>query len=253
MSDPRRSLVLLVAFLSAMGSTSPASDITPDSVLRALDGAWHPIDEGRIDIRVIVRRPGKQDSEAELVVFVDPHDRALCEFRSGRQEGRKVLLAGRNAWLIVPGASRAIPITDRHRLVGGVSVADVARLRFAQAFLASERPGDEAVDGVSCRVFDLRARSRETAYASGRLWVGKVDGLARRARLALVSGKEAKDIIFSGYATERGVTVGRRMEFRDLLAPKSGEVTVLEILRYEPEELDASIFDPPRAPRRSRD
>lgn len=221
-------------------------------MLRDLDAAWHPIVEGRIDIRVIVRRPGKPSSESELAVFVDRQDRALCEFRSGRQQGRKVLLAGRAAWLIVPGASRPIPITDRQRLVGGVSIADVARLRFAQAFLASERAGEEALDGIPCRVYDLRSRSGESAYASGTLWVGRADGLARRALLSVASGKEAKDVAFAAYGIERGKTVGRRMEFRDLLTSKGGEVTVLEILRYVPEDLDPRTFDPPAPARRSR-
>lgn len=252
MSDRRRLLALVVIVVAGIGAIAAPEDATPESVLRTLDAAWHPIDEGTIDLRVTVRRPGKPASESDVEVSVDRQGRALCEFRSGTQKGRKLLLAGRTAWLIVPGARRAIAITDRQRLVGAISLADVARLRFADEFEASARPEREELHGVPCRVFDLRARSRAAAYATGKLWVGVDDGLARQARLAVVSGRDAKEVVFAAYEGAGAALVGRRMEFRDLLASRREEVTTVEIVRYRRASLDPAIFEPPRPGERKR-
>jgi len=83
--------------------------------------------------------------------------------------------------------------------------------------------------------------------------VGVSDGLARQARLALVSGKDAKQVVFAAYDEQEGAIVGRRMEFLDLLTSKDGEVTTVEILRYQRKSLDPATFDPPRAKDGSRE
>jgi hypothetical protein len=229
----------LVLFLSA-----GIGGATADEILARADTAWHVVREGRLRIRATVAAEEQPPVVTNLDVYVRGADDVLCVFRDGKQRGRKILVVGERVWLLVPGAKHAIPISPSQRLLGGASVADVARLSFAANFDGRILPDDEAIDGVPCRVLELARRSATSPYASGTLWVGRDDGLPRRARLALRSGKEAKEIRFVAWEPERGKIVPRRIEIRHLLRAEHGAVTTLELTEIEERTLAPDLFDP---------
>jgi hypothetical protein len=200
-----------------------------------------------IRVHAVVQTGQRPADESDLDVFVQGQDRALCLFRTGKHEGRRVLLVGPKAWLIVPGTAKPIPISAGQRLLGGAAVADVAHLRFAAQFTGTLRPLAEQVGPVRCHVIDLLRKSPSVAYGSGTLWIGEQDRLPRRARLALPSGKAAKEILFQAYRSEHGRTVLHRMEIRHLVATERDMVTTLEFREYESRTLDPGLFDPARA------
>jgi hypothetical protein len=214
----------------------------PEVLLRMADAARHAIDEGVVRVHVAVAEPGEPVLESVLDVYVRGDDHVLCVFREGLQQDRRILVAGDRAWLLLPRVARPIPIGASQRLLGGASVADVARLRFSD--FAAEPAGEEVLDGTPCLVLDLAARTPSAPYASGRLWVGRDDLLPRRARLALRSGREAKEIRFVEYAREHGRPRLGRMEVRHLLARERGTVTTVRFVDYEARELPADLFEP---------
>jgi outer membrane lipoprotein-sorting protein len=203
---------------------------TADEILARADAAWHIVQEGRLRIRATVATEAEPPVVTNLDVYVRGAGDVLCVFRDGKQEGRKILVVGEKVWLLVPGAKHAIPISPSQRLLGGASVADVARLSFAKTFEGKVLP-DEPIDGV----VELARKSTTSPYASGTLWVGRDDGLPRRARLALRSGKAAKEIRF---------VAPRRIEIRHLLRAEHGAVTTLELSEIEERRLPPDLFDP---------
>ncbi|MBZ5638592.1 MAG: outer membrane lipoprotein-sorting protein [Acidobacteriia bacterium] len=235
-----RVAVLVLARLAlASGAAVPAHDL-----LLAADSAWHPIEEGVISLRAVVRERDGTAAASGLDVYVKGSDKVLCVFREGRQQGRRILVVGSRVWLIVPGSKRPVAVSANQRLLGAASVADVARLRLADEFQGSPRSGPELVGSTPCWVLDLTAKSPRASYASGTLWIGQEDRLPRRLRLALRSGKEAKEILFKVFRRDGGRAVLAEMEIRHLLAHERGEVTVLEFLGNRHVPLDAAIFAP---------
>jgi Outer membrane lipoprotein-sorting protein len=230
---------LLVCALSTAAVGATATEL-----LERADAAWHVVHEGSMRIRATVTTETEPATVTTLDVYVRGVDHVLCVFRDGKQQGRRILVVGDRVWLLVPGAKHAIPISASQRLLGGASVADVARLSFASDFDGQTLPDDETVDRVPCRVVELTRKSPATPYASGKLWVGRVDGLPRRARLSLRSGKEAKEILFAVWEPEDGRMVPRRIEIRHLLRAERGTVTTLEMSHYERRALDPELFDP---------
>lgn len=217
---------------------------TPAALLAAADAVRHPLQEGSLRMRVVVEEPGKPSTASELVVYVRGEERALLVFEEGKEKGRKVLMLEERVWLLLPGTSRPVPVSAGQRLLGGASIADLGRLSFARDFEGVVREREETLEGVLCRVVDLKARSRKSSYAGGTLWLASKDSLPRRARLRLRSGKDAKELQFSAYARENGKTVLRRMEIRHLLPAERGMLTRIEFLRYEPGKVDDAFFDP---------
>ena len=104
--------------------------------------------------------------------------------------------------------------------MGAASFGDIASLRFADATTRrSARSSRKArTSWIS------RPSGRAPPYPAAVLWIGRDDGLARRLRLSLASGKPAKEVRFTNY-DEKG-RVGT-MEIRDLLAAKGKNVTTL--------------------------
>lgn len=247
MSD-RRLRPMLVALLPWLMAASVEHPPSPETVLRAADAPRHVLDEGIIRIRASVRQDDESPgTETTLDVYVRGNDEALCVFRSGAPEGRKILMVGDQVWLILPNTTHPIRVSPNQRLFGGASIGDVARLKFAEEFTATSLDAEESVDGVACLAISLAGRTRRAAYASGTLWVGKEDGLPRRAVLSLPSGKEAKELRFVAYAEDRGKTVLQRLEIHHLLPSERGMVTTLEFLGYDAQTLPADLFDPERA------
>lgn len=241
--------LVLVPALPGLAQKTPEPD--PDELLRRADAALHPLAEGVTRINVVVREPNHAPVESELDVYVKGEARVLCVFRTGKFRDRRVLIREDlgKVWLLAPGTSRAIPITANQVLLGGAAIADVARRRLLGHYNAVVRPEPELVDNVPCRVLDLTARSRSTTYASAVWWIGERDGLPRRARLSLPSGKESKEIRFLAYDGNPGGPRLRRMEIRHLLRKERDMLTSLEFLDYRERTLDTKVFEPEGARR----
>jgi hypothetical protein len=243
MCRPWGALALLSVLSGASAGAAPPS-ADPVGILRKADAPQDAFSEGVLRLRVVVNERGKQPAANVLQLFVKGTDQSLVVFREGKQQGRKILTLGDRVFLIVPGASRPIPVSKSQRLMGAASVATIARLRLADDYEATLRPGEEKIAGASgetvCRVLDLTAKQPGAAYPTAVLWVGRDDGLARRLRLSVASGKEAKDVMFTSYDAEHRITA---MDIRDLLSENHATVTNLIFESYEKRPLDPAVFD----------
>ena len=237
-------LPLLIWSLPATPLAVAAAVLDPAAMLKAADASREAFAEGVIRVRVSAGGRRESSPGSVLDLYVQGSDRALCVFREGKQNGRKILSVGDHVWLLVPGATRPIPVTAHQRLMGGSTFADVGSLKFGEHYTATLRTGGEEVLGVLCHVLDIKARSSEVPYASGALWLGVEDGLPRKVRLRLASGQEAKETLVIAYGNGDGKPLFKRMEVLDLLASLHGIPTTFEFLRYEAKSLDPSIFSP---------
>lgn len=218
--------------------------LTAQQILDLADAPKRAFPEAVLHARVIVTDNGSTQVPAEFDLYKKGEDRGLVVFTAGKQKGRKILTVGEKFWILVPGASRAIPVTPNQRLMGGASLGDVAKLRFSREFEATLEPGTESVEGLPCDVLDLKARDARASYGSGRLWADRTEHLPRKAALNLPSGKPAKEILFERYGKENGKTVLLSMAIRDLLSSPSGSVTRLEYSNYRILKIDDSFFTP---------
>ena len=231
-----------VLALALVAETTPAE---VQALLEAVDDARNAFGEAKITARATQLEDGKTNGTADFDIYVKGRDRALIVFRGGKNEGRKALEVGSKMWLIVPGAENPVPVTANQRLMGGASFGDVARLRFADDFTASARPGTENVADHVCRVLDLTATSPRTAYPRVTLWLDAGgEHLPRKLLFFLPSGKEAREVLFTKFRKVQGKTVVAEMEIRDLLGPSSKALTRLEYLDIEPAHIDDAIFTP---------
>lgn len=210
--------------------------------LEAVDASRNAFAEAVISARATQIVNGKTNGSADFDIYTKGPEHGLIVFRGGKNSGRKVLTVGDRMWLIVPGATRPVPITANQRLMGGASMGDVARLRFSRDFTATVRPGVEEVNGRPCRVLELTAKSPRAPYPRVLLWYDEAARLPARVSFFLPSGKEAKQVTFTKFSRSGGKPIVSEMEVRDLLSSDSRAITRVEYLSYKPAKLDDAIF-----------
>jgi hypothetical protein len=232
--------------LLLLGMVLLKAGASPDvqSWLQTADATRNAFDEAVITARASQVVDGKVTGSADFEVYTKGRDHGLIIFRGGSNSGRKVLTAGPRMWLIIPGATRPIPVTPNQRLLGGASMGDVARLRFAEDFTAALRPETEAIGGRVCRVLDLTAKSPSAPFPHVVLWWNEAERLPAKVLFRLPSGKDAKEVTFTKFSKKAGKTIVSEMEIRDLLSRDPHTVTRLEYTDYRPARLDDALFTP---------
>jgi hypothetical protein len=238
-----RAIHLALALLVPAGPRAAAG---PDLAawLADVDRARNAFSEAVITARATQLTNGKETGSADFEIYAKGEDRGLLVFRGGKNAGRKILNVGDRIWLIVPGASRALPITPNQRLLGGASVGDVARVRFSDEYDAALRPEPERVGEKSCRVLDLTAKSARAPYPKVVLWFDEKGRVPCRLVFSLPSGKRAKDVAFTKFQTAGGKPLVAEMEVKDLIGGAPGAVTRLEYRDYRSAKIDDKFFTP---------
>jgi hypothetical protein len=223
-----------------------ASESSPDvkKWLEIADSTRNAFDEAVITARASQVVDGKVTGSTEFEVYTKGRDRGVIVFRSGGNKGRKVLTDGSRMWILIPGATRPIPVTPNQRLLGGASMADVASLRFSTDYTATLKPETETVAGKPCRILELKAKSPTSPYPRVLMWWNEADKLPAKVLFHLPSGKEAKEILFTKFSHKAGRTIVSEMEIRDLLSKDPRAITRLEYTDYRPGKLDDALFTP---------
>ncbi len=221
-----------------------ATALSPAELLKLADAPKDAFAEAVIHAKITVTENGKTTSPAEFELYKKGDDRGLVVFTAGKQKGRKILTVGDRFWLIVPGSSHAIAVTPNQRLMGGASLADVSKLRFSQEFDAEPAGPAETIGGRECDVLKLAPKSAKSSYGGGTLWIDRGEHLARKAVVALVSGKPAKEITFDRYGKQSGKTVLESMTIKDLLSGPAASITRVEYTNYRIAKIDDQLLTP---------
>ena len=232
------------ALLLGLALLTPESSPDTTRWLEVADKTRNAFDEAVITARASQVVDGKVASSTDFEVYTKGRDRGVIVFRSGANKGRKVLTDGPRMWILIPGATRPIPVTPNQRLLGGASMADVASLRFSTDYTATLKPETETVAGKQCRVLELQAKSPTAPYPRVLMWWNEADKLPAKVLFHLPSGKEAKEITFTKFSTKAARTIVSEMEIRDLLSKDPKTITRLEYLDYRPGKLDDALFTP---------
>jgi hypothetical protein len=233
-------LLLSLAVFPVPGETPP--DV--QALVAAVDATRNVFEEAIITARATQVVDGKETGRADFDVYVKGRDRGLIVFRGGKNGGRKVLTSGERMWLLVPGSTNPVPITANHRLLGGASFGDVARLRFSEDYTAKATGRAESAAGRSCVVLELTAKSPKVSFPRVLLSVDEREKVPCRVRFFLASGKEVRAVTFTKFRLEVGKTVVSEMEVRELLGAASRTMTRLEYRDYKLAQLDPKIFTP---------
>lgn len=150
---------------------------------------------------------GELRNEIRLKVeasYVGDQLNALISFLGPKQyEGERLLLRSHNMWFSKPGLRRPVPISSRQRLTGSASNADVASANYYEDYSAVIE-GEESVNGVSCYVVHLEAKTNLVSYPVIKYWISKIE---KRGLKAEFYGKAERLIKSAEFRYDNHVTV----------------------------------------------
>jgi hypothetical protein len=225
-------------------SAALAAEPDAAALLQAADAPRQGLLHSIVKVRATVQQADKPSQTSDFDLYLGNDDEQLVVFRNKKNKGRKFLIRGDKAWLIVPGSQHPIAVTANQRMLGAMSYTDIARVRLAQDYSGVLQPGMQPCGEPAqpCRVLDITANTKSAPYASGTLWIDG-EGLLRKAVYILASGKPAKQITYR-YADKEGRMQPVRLTVTDLLFSGQSGDTTLEYLEHRTAEHPAALFDP---------
>jgi Outer membrane lipoprotein-sorting protein len=161
-----------------------------------------------------------------------------------KDRGNKVLMVNGNMWFHRPGLSKAVPISQRQRLMGNAAYGDIAATNYAEDYEATPLE-DETVNGELCYVFDLKAKDSRAAYDRIKYWISKQRVVGVKAEYFTVSQKKFKSATMESANTVRidgevRPFISKIIIYDELL---SSNVTTLSLTKPIFRKLAAYIFD----------
>ncbi len=227
------SALALVLVMPGLRATPP---VDASSLIVRADRVRTAWTEAVLTVRVTVEAAGKPTQSGEFEIFVKGRDFSLVFFLAPEDRGKGLLTRGNDAWLFLPRTRNPIKVPRSHRLSGGFSVTDVARVRFSEDYEAipERRDGDLEV----LRLMEKPGLSLQ--FPAIRVWIDPKEGVYRKAEFLLRSGKKAKEVHFEEYrVTDGQTTVGRMTIIEGLTSGR----TRVEYLKFQKKEIPAAFFD----------
>src|SRR5262245_24475918 len=167
-----RAGVVVLALVT--GAAQPARADEAADIVRDADRFRRPADSFVWKITITSQEAKKAPSVDAFEVFVKGNGRSLVKFVAPpRNVGRSLLALGRDLWIYLPDAGKPVRIPFSQRLVGHVANGDIARADYAGDYEATLAARDEDIDGVTCHVLDLTAKSKDVTYAAIKYWVSR--------------------------------------------------------------------------------
>ena len=204
-------------------------------------------DQSRGNLEGITWRVILVDKRSESMTF-DVKARGFDIFAENqappKDRGNKVLMVNGNMWFHRPGLSKAVPISQRQRLMGNAAYGDIVATNYAEDYEATPLE-DETVNGELCYVFDLKAKDNRSAYDRIKYWISKQHVVGVKAEYFTVSQRK-----FKSAAMESANTVRIDGEVRPFISKitiydelLSSDVTTLNLTKPVFRKLAAYNFD----------
>ena len=192
-------LALASPHVLAEESPAPAAPAVADAaayaeMLRQADAARGNLEGVRWTVDILAHENGK-DQDCSMDVSARGYDFMAIFLSPAKSKGQRVLQVDRNMWYTKPGVRKPVPISSRQKLVGGAAYGDIAATNYSEDYEATPL-GEEALEGVPCLVFDLKAKTKRCTYDRVKYWVAKDRNVAVRAEYFTVSGKMFKSARF---------------------------------------------------------
>ncbi len=227
--------VLVVCYLNINGVVHAEPDI-----LSRVDAIRAPGPNFSFEISLT----SADNQRLKMSVRVKDQVKSLVRYlQPARIAGRTILFVERNMWIYVPGSRRALRISPRQQVLGGVISADIARMVYSLDYKVDRVELLEDESGESRRRLVLSQKSKDVAYSRIDLIVGGEEVRPLRAEFYAANGSRLlKTAFFEGYREVLGQKRPTVLRVVDHMA--ANVTTTLEYSNYSLDHTPASYFQP---------
>lgn len=184
------------------------------------------------------------NQKLKMSVRVKDRVKSLVRYlQPARIAGRTILFVERNMWIYVPGTRRALRISPRQQVIGGVTSADIARTVYSLDYEVAHIEHLKNESGESRRQLVLSPKSKDVSYSKIELIVGGEEARPLRALFYAANGTRLlKTAFFERYREVLGQQRPTLLRVVDHLAADA--TTTLEYSNYALEHTPDTHFQP---------
>ncbi len=190
---------------------------------------------GRRGSRTIESKSWTRSTEKSFTEYLSP----------AREKGIKMLKLEDNLWMYSPSTDRTIQISG-HMLRQSVMGSDLSYEDMMEDPKLINQydavvTGDSTVDGRSCWMLELTAKTKDVAYHFRKLFVDKDRNIPLKEELYAKGGKLLKEMDLKDITSIDGRWYPKRMIFKDMLKTGKGTEFIVDTIQFDV-ELPAYIF-----------
>ena len=231
-------LFLSMLFLA---SHSAIAELLPQDIAKKADLIRFPEGSYMMNITIINKKPNNSDVIRGYQVLAKDRESTLVKFTFPQTERGKVLLTlDQDIWIYLPDAGMPIRIPPQQRLIGNVSVGDIARANFSEDYSAKILE-IKNIDGTFYYVLNLRAKNDEVTYQKVTYWVQKETFHPLKAEFYTKSGRLIKTAFYENYNEVLGVLRPKKMRIIDGI--RNDHISILEYENMHLKSLPNKIFN----------
>jgi len=165
-------------------------------------------------------------------------DRSFTEYLApAREKGTKMLKLEDQLWMYSPSTDRIIQISGhmlRQSVMGSdLSYEDMMEDPKLQNHYDAVVIGTESIDGRSCWIVELTAKTSDVAYHFRKLWVDKERNIPLKEELIAKSGKLLKKMELKDVTQIDDRWYPKRMIFKDMLKTGQGTEFIIETIEFD--------------------
>ncbi|MEM7468551.1 MAG: outer membrane lipoprotein-sorting protein, partial [Pseudomonadota bacterium] len=210
------------------------------AIVKKADEIRFPKEPFKISVFITSHSPDGDPDEREYQVLQKGFDKSVVRTLAPASErGTMMLMRQSDLWVFLPKVSQPVRLPLSQRLTGQVANGDLARANFSGDY-ASEKVGEEEIDGAPHHVLELTASRKGVTYHRAKYWVNKSNNRPRRVEFYTKSNKLMKVGEYTDYIDMGGVMRPSTLTLTDALT--AGEYSVLTYKKLKKRDLADKIF-----------
>jgi len=225
---------ILIFFLSTMTLYTQYPD--GNALLEKIDR--NMISRNKIIKSKMIIHGRRASRTIESKSWIEGAEKSFTEYLSpAREKGTKMLKLGDELWTYTPSADRSIRISGhmlRQSVMGSdLSYEDMMEDPKMQNLYDAVIIDEDTLLNRTCWILELRAKVRDVAYHSRKVWVDKTRYTILKEKRYAKSGKLLKttDILEIMQVDDRWVA--KRIVFKDALKQGKGTEFILESIQFD--------------------
>ena len=239
--------LLVILFIADAKMPAQGNELSAEAILKKAD-AYRNFKDTAFSFDLTLTSKEK-DKKAKVfgmhAKIYDSHTSVVAYKTPKREQGKALLMNGRNLWFFSKLAKKPIRITPQQRLLGEASNGDVASTDFSGDYIPYLIDGEDTQDQAHYRLRLEAIPDSLAAYHQVQLWLEKTTFKPLKAEFYSTSGKHLKTAHYTKYTALQDFDGKLQLtELEIHSAIKDGSVTKMEYSGFQLEDLEENQFRP---------
>lgn len=212
---------------------------THENILQIVDEIRAPGKDFSVDLTIITRRNGKENTYMYKVSVKDGTKSLVRFIYPASEKGKIMLMEENDIWMYFPTTNKPIRLSPQQRLIGDVSNGDVARVTYSIDYFVSTMTIVKVNSKITRRL-ELLPKTKAAAYGKIILYVEEETYRPYKAQFYSMFGKLLKTAYYRDYKEILGRDRPTELIIHDEI--QKNRLSIMRYSNFGKETLPATCF-----------